>query len=90
MSDAVREGDWILIPTFIMGRPTGETTRLKVERFRFCLGVFENGAAREMGRFTPLCALYGRGPDSEQRYMPNRGEYLTHLVPVWRKEADGE
>lgn len=54
-----------------------------VEEFRHCLGVFLTPEDREAGAFTPLCHLYQPGPDSEQGYIPNYGEYWTNQVPAW-------
>ena len=72
VGDRIRiEGNW------------GHTWDCTVERFRDCLGVFLEPQNREMGDFTPLCDLYGRGPESEDRYMPNFGEYFTNQVPTW-------
>ena len=52
-----------------------------VEEFRYCLGFFASDQHREAGHFTPLCDVYGRGPDSESKYISNFGEYTTNLVP---------
>jgi hypothetical protein len=54
-----------------------------VEMFRDCLGVFLEPSHRVMGKFTPLCDLYGRGTGSEDAYMPNFGEYIKNPVPLW-------
>jgi hypothetical protein len=54
-----------------------------VERFRDCLGVFLEPQHREMGNFTPLCELYGKGAGSTDAYMPNFGEYVKDPVPIW-------
>lgn len=54
-----------------------------VEEFRQCLGIFKSDAHREAGHFTPLCDLWGRGPDSEEKYICNYGEYWTNEVPIW-------
>lgn len=54
-----------------------------VELFRDCLGVFLEPQHREMGRFTPLCNLYGHGTGSSNGYMPNFGEYTKNPVPLW-------
>lgn len=54
-----------------------------VEEFRFCLGVFLSDAHRAAGNFTPLCKLYEPGPESEQKYIGNYGEYHTNQVPAW-------
>lgn len=54
-----------------------------VEEFRDCLGVFMNEQDRMAGKFTPLCELYGRGPESETKYISNFGEYVTNQVPLF-------
>ena len=54
-----------------------------VEEFRHCLGIFESDDHRRAERFTPLCELYGRGPDSENNYISNFGEYVTNQVPIY-------
>ena len=59
------------------------TNEYVVEEFRHCLGIFESGAHREAGRFTPLCELYEPGPDSEERYIGNFGNYHTNEVQAW-------
>ena len=51
-----------------------------VEEFRYCLGVFLSDLHRHAGRFTPLCELYERGPESEDKYLSNFGEYTTNMV----------
>lgn len=54
-----------------------------LEEFRYALGFFESESHRLMGKFTPLCNLYERGPDSENAYMSNMGEYVTNMVPAF-------
>jgi hypothetical protein len=54
-----------------------------VEEFRHCLGVFLSNQHREAGRFTPLCALYERGAESESKYISNFGEYTSNKVQAW-------
>ena len=54
-----------------------------VEEFRDCLGIFLTKDHRTAGKFTPLCGLYERGPDSEVKYLSNFGEYTTNLVPAF-------
>lgn len=54
-----------------------------VEEFRFALGIFKSDEHRQAGRFTPLCKLYECGPDSEQKYISNFGEYTTNQVQAW-------
>lgn len=62
-----------------------ETLEYTVEEFRHCLGIFENEDHRKAGKFTPLCVLYKRGEDSEDRYIPNYGNYATNMVPAFVK-----
>ena len=64
-------------------RWTGQCEDFTVEEFRYCLGIFESDEHRLAGRFTPLCELYEPGPDSEQGYIPNFGEYTTNHVPAF-------
>ena len=54
-----------------------------VEEFRYCLGFFWSEAHREAGQFTPLCDLYEPGPESEQKYIGNFGQYHTNEVQAW-------
>ena len=54
-----------------------------IEEFRHCLGVFIDENYREAGRFAALCDLYTDGPESEQKYISNFGEYRTNQVPSW-------
>ena len=82
MNGTMKEGDKIRVFTYIMGHRTG-TKDLVVEKFRHCLGVFESELDRTASNFTPLCDLYRPGPDSEQKYIPNYGEYHTNMVQVW-------
>ena len=76
-------GDKIRTFTYIMGHIQTGTEDYTVEEFRHCLGVFESDAHRIAGRFTPLCDLYEQGPDSEQKYISNFGEYHTNMVQAW-------
>lgn len=78
----MKPGNKIRIQRYYMGHPLEQTDHV-VEQFRHCLGVFLSGEDREMGIFTPLCELYEPGPESVQKYMPNRGEYTTDLVQSW-------
>jgi hypothetical protein len=55
----------------------------RVEVFRDCLGVFLSDQARTMGKFTPLCDLYGFGAGSSHGYMSNHGEYVKNPVALW-------
>lgn len=61
----------------------GDTTDFTVEEFRFCLGVFASDQHRQAGKFTPLCELYEKGPDSKDDYISNFGEYYTNPVQAW-------
>lgn len=54
-----------------------------VEEFRHCLGIFLSPEARKAGHFTPLCELYEPGPESEQGYIPNYGNYYTNEIQSW-------
>lgn len=61
----------------------GITYDCTVEKFRDCLGVFLEPQHRKMGKFTPLCDLYGFGAGSENAYMANHGEYIKNPVALW-------
>ncbi|WP_373237748.1 hypothetical protein [Cohaesibacter celericrescens] len=61
----------------------GRTKDFVVEQYRDCLGVFISPEDRTAGKFTPLCEMYGRGPESEDKYLSNYGEYITNQVPIW-------
>lgn len=78
----MKAGDRIRIQRYIMGHPS-ETEDFTVEEFRYCLGIFESEQHRQAGRFTPLCDLYERGPDSKDDYISNFGEYYTNPVQAW-------
>ncbi len=80
--DGMKEGDKIRVLTYYMGHRTGAKDFV-VEKFRHCLGVFEGGDERTAGNFTPLCELYEPGPESEERYIPNYGNYHTKMVQSW-------
>jgi hypothetical protein len=54
-----------------------------VEEFRFCLGIFLDDYRRYVGEFTPLCELYGPGPDSKHNYLNGYGDYITNKVPLF-------
>ena len=51
-----------------------------VENFRYCLGIFASDQHREAGKFTPICDMYERGPESKTLYICNFGEYTSNLV----------
>jgi|TARA_R110002096_G_scaffold262406_4_gene455895 hypothetical protein len=54
-----------------------------VEEFRYCLGIFASDDHRKAGKFTPLCEMYERGPESKNEYIPNFGEYTSNLVQAF-------
>jgi hypothetical protein len=78
----MKAGDKIRVQNYCMGRPTG-TTDYIVEEFRYCLGIFQSEQHRTSNRFTPLCELFERGPESENKYISNFGEYYTNPVQAW-------
>lgn len=78
----MKAGSKIRIFTSIMGCITG-TEDYTVEEFRYCLGIFESKQDREANRFTPLCNLFERGPESENGYISNYGSYYTNPVQAW-------
>ena len=75
-------GDRIRVQRYILGH-LSNTEDFTVEEFRYCLGIFESEQDRTAGRFTPLCDLYVRGAESEQKYISNYGEYFTNHVQSW-------
>ena len=79
----IKAGDRIRVPQYIMGHRTGDTEDYTVEVFRNCLGIFQSKDYREAGNFTPLCDMYERGPDSENKYISNYGEYVSNMVPAF-------
>jgi hypothetical protein len=76
----MKAGDRIRMTYYTMGHANGFVD-FTIEEFRFCLGIFESDEHRQADRFTPLCELYGDGPDSEARYISNFGDYRTNQVP---------
>lgn len=78
MSEDLKEGDWIRTKDFY-----GEVRDYKIEKFRNCLGIFENGDARKASKFTPLCYMYSPAPDAKQGYISNYGEYYDKWVADW-------
>lgn len=78
----MKVGDKIRIQRYMMGFAV-EQCDFIVEQFRFCLGIFESEDHRKAGRFLPLCELYERGPESENDYISNFGEYYTNPVQSW-------
>ena len=78
----MKAGDRIRVTTYIMGYESGFED-YTVEEFRYCLGIFKSPQHRQAGNFTPLCELFERGPDSENSYISNYGEYVTNMVQGW-------
>jgi hypothetical protein len=78
----MKSGDRIRLQHYMMDTPT-HVTDYVVEEFRFCLGIFLSENDRVAGCFTPLCMLFESGPESEQKYLPNYGEYYTNKVQGW-------
>ncbi len=78
----MKAGDRIKLMHYMYGLVVG-VEDFTVEEFRYCLGVFESDEHRKAGRFKPLCDLYYDGPDSEDDYISNFGEYRTNQVPSW-------
>ena len=78
----VQVGDKIRLTEYIFNCATG-TSDFIVEEFRFCLGIFRSEEHRKADKFTPLCELYGIGPETENDYISNFGEYYTNTVPIW-------
>jgi hypothetical protein len=85
----VQPGDIIRIPLYMCGHEY-DAWEGPVEVFRGCLGIFfREPADRTAQRFTPLCDLYMRGPESKQDYIPNYGEYFTNQVPAFTVVSKG-
>lgn len=82
----MKAGDRIRLELSMMGCKVG-TEDYTVEEFRDCLGIFKGEEERTAGHFTPLCKLYGRGPESVTEYIPNYGEYVTNMVPIYMNLA---
>ena len=78
----MKAGDKIRLTRYIAGCSCG-TGDFTVEEFRYCLGIFLSDSNRKAELFTPLCELYGNGPESESGYISNWGEYMTNQVPSW-------
>ncbi len=78
----MKVGDRIRMGKYIFNFPAG-TKDYTIEEFRFCLGIFESEQHRKAMKFTPLCELYERGPDSKTKYLSNFGEYYTEPVQSW-------
>jgi hypothetical protein len=79
----MKAGDRIRLTEYIMGTHPIGTNDYTVEEFRFCLGIFQSEQHRKAESFTPLCDIYDRGPDSENKYISNFGEYVSNLVPAF-------
>ena len=78
----MKAGDKIRVQMYIMGCRTSQED-YTVEEFRYCLGVFLTPQDREAGKFKPLCDLYESGPESENKYISNYGEYTSNQVQAW-------
>lgn len=78
----MKVGNRIRVTTYIMGYESGYED-FTVEEFRYCLGIFQSEQHRLANHFTPLCDLYERGPESENSYISNYGEYYTNPVQGW-------
>ena len=78
----MKAGNKIRVQIYYMGHEL-EQKDFIVEEFRYCLGIFESENHRKAGKFTPLCEIYDRGPESKDDYISNFGEYVTNLVPAW-------
>lgn len=78
----MRAGNRIRVTTYCMGHADGYED-FTVEEFRHCLGIFRSPQDREAGNFTPLCELFERGPDSQNKYISNYGEYVSDMVQGW-------
>ena len=61
----------------------GDTEDFTVEKFRYCLGIFQSKQHRLAGEFTPLCDLFEKGAESKPEYIPNFGEYYSNKVQAW-------
>ena len=83
MSNKLALEDRIRLTSYTMGKPNGGCDDYTIEEFRGCLGIFLSWEEREAGHFTPICDLYGKGPDTKEKYIGNYGTYLTNLVPTW-------
>lgn len=79
----IKAGDKIKLPDYICGWRQNTWSTFEVVEFRNCLGIFHSNEAREALEFTPLCELYEPGPDSEEKYISNYGNYISNLVPAF-------
>lgn len=78
----MKAGDKIRVQHYIWSYPNN-TEDFIVEEFRYCLGIFLDEDHRKAGKFTPFCDLYERGPESQDCYISNYGEYYTNPVQSW-------
>lgn len=78
----MKAGNRIRVTTYCMGHVSGYED-FTIEEFRYCLGIFQTPQHREAGHFTPLCELFERGPDSQNKYISNYGEYVSEMVQGW-------
>ncbi len=79
----MKVGDRIRVQDYILGYIPGDTEDYTIEEFYYCLGFFKSENDRTASRFTPLCKLLESGPESEEKYISNYGEYRTNLVQGW-------
>lgn len=78
----MKAGDKIRVQIYMMGHAMN-TEDHTIEEYYHCLGFFRTEDDRTAGKFTPLCQMTEPGPDSEQKYISNYGEYHTNLVQSW-------
>ena len=78
----MKAGNRIRVTMYCFGQDIGFED-FTVEEFRYCLGIFRSEQHREAEHFTPLCELFERGPDSENKYISNYGEYISNMVQGW-------
>ena len=78
----MKAGMRIKIPYYIFGQAAC-WEEFVIEEFRYCLGIFKSDEHRRANNFTPLCELFERGPESEDDYISNYGEYYTNPVQAW-------
>ncbi|MEE9238678.1 MAG: hypothetical protein V3U58_03870 [Thermodesulfobacteriota bacterium] len=83
----MKAGNRIRLTEYMCRHAIG-TKDFTVEEFRFCLGIFRSEQHRQAGEFTPLCELYESGPESEQGYISNFGEYISNMVPSFMNLPD--
>ncbi len=88
----IEVGDKIRLIHYICGQDVGYLD-FKVEKFRFCLGIFTSPACRKAGEFVPLCKLYEPSAESKGGYISNYGSYQTDMIPSFMQiteiEIDG-